>query len=194
MKRLFVMASVCVLAILIFAACQPPTSTGGSAATPTTEVIATTPEATPTEEVMATTPEATPTEAMTGTETMTSTEGMTGTSGMTSTEGMTGTGGMTGTTGGAMTGNTVQVSLKEYSIDMETNLAAGMTTFEVTNAGTVEHSFSIEGQGIDQELTTTLQPGEKGTLQVDLQAGDYQAYCPVDDHEGKGMKVTLTVK
>lgn len=169
MRRLYRLCPLLTLTIFVFAACQPIGPATGGASTPTSEATATMAAETPTPQI-------------TSTEEMSSTEGMTGTQPM------------SGTTGNDATGNTVQVSLKEYSIEMETSLSAGMTTFQVTNNGSTEHSFSIEGQGIDESLTANLQPGETGTLQVDLQAGDYTAYCPVDEHEGKGMKATFTVQ
>jgi plastocyanin len=87
----------------------------------------------------------------------------------------------------------VAVSLSEFAIDMPDSLPAGPTTFEVTNDGTIEHSFEIEGQGIEEELEHNLQPGETLTLQVDLAPGTYEVYCPVDDHRGEGMERDLTV-
>jgi len=90
-------------------------------------------------------------------------------------------------------GEMVAVSLMEFDIDMPTELPAGPTTFEVTNDGTVEHSFEIEGQGIEEELEQHLQPGASDTLTVDLTPGTYAVYCPVDNHEAEGMRVELTV-
>jgi len=85
------------------------------------------------------------------------------------------------------------VSVVEFAIDMPTELPAGSTTFEITNDGTIEHSFEIEGQGIEEELEPHLQPGASDTLTVDLEPGSYEVYCPVDNHKGEGMLVELTV-
>jgi uncharacterized cupredoxin-like copper-binding protein len=87
----------------------------------------------------------------------------------------------------------VAVSLSEFAIDMPDSLPAGPTTFEVTNDGTIEHSFEIEGQGIEEELEHHLQPGETLTLQVDLAPGTYEVYCPVGNHREQGMERDLTV-
>ncbi len=89
--------------------------------------------------------------------------------------------------------NTVEVKLSEYKIDMPTTLPAGAVTFRVTNAGTVEHSLTVEGQGIKKTFDKNLQPSETNTLQVNLSPGAYQVYCPVDDHRNLGMLVNLTV-
>ena len=59
---------------------------------------------------------------------------------------------------GAM-GENVAVSLTEFAIDMPTELPAGPTTFEITNDGTIEHNFEVEGQGIEEELPENLTPG-----------------------------------
>jgi glucose/arabinose dehydrogenase/uncharacterized cupredoxin-like copper-binding protein len=89
--------------------------------------------------------------------------------------------------------NTVQVSLVDGAIGMPDSLPAGPTVFEVTNNGTVEHNFEIEGQGIEQEFETDLQPGEIRTMEINLLPGEYEVYCPVGDHREHGMELTLTV-
>lgn len=89
--------------------------------------------------------------------------------------------------------NAVSVLLTEFTIDMPAEIPAGPTTFEISNAGTIEHSFEIEGQGIEEELEQNLQPGETQTLELDLAPGTYEIYCPVDEHADKGMEMELTV-
>jgi hypothetical protein len=76
---------------------------------------------------------------------------------------------------------------------MPSELPAGPTTFEITNDGTIEHNFEVEGQGIEEELPENLAPGATGTLTVDLAPGTYEVYCPVGNHEDEGMRVELTV-
>jgi uncharacterized cupredoxin-like copper-binding protein len=90
-------------------------------------------------------------------------------------------------------GNVVEASLSEYKIEMPASLRAGAITFRVTNAGTVEHNFVVEGQGIKRTFDNNLQPNETNTLQVNLTAGTYQVYCPVEGHRSLGMLVNLTV-
>ncbi|HMM28668.1 MAG TPA: hypothetical protein PKD46_10325 [Aggregatilineaceae bacterium] len=89
---------------------------------------------------------------------------------------------------------TVDVSLIDGQINMPTTLAPGRIVFNVTNDGTMEHNFEIEGQGIEQALNANLQPGESGQLEVELQAGTYTVYCPVADHADQGMRLELTVQ
>ncbi len=91
-------------------------------------------------------------------------------------------------------GDTIEVSLVEFEIDMPMNVPEGNTTFQITNDGTTEHSFEVEGQGIEESLTQNLMPGDSTTLQVDLDPGSYTVYCPVDNHREQGMEVQLTVE
>lgn len=90
--------------------------------------------------------------------------------------------------------NTVEVKLTEYKIEMPTSVAAGATTFKVTNAGKETHGFEVEGNGLEKEIEPRLQKGGTGMLQVDLKPGTYKIYCPVDGHKTLGMSLSLTVK
>lgn len=90
-------------------------------------------------------------------------------------------------------GTVVEVTLTEWRIDMPPSLPAGMTTFEVTNAGTFVHNFRIVGQGIEKQFDSNLQPGETNTMQVELKAGSYEVDCPVAGHADQGMRLELTV-
>lgn len=89
--------------------------------------------------------------------------------------------------------DTTEVGLTEFSIDMPTSLPAGLQAFGVTNNGILQHNFEIEGQGIESVFDTNLAPGETLTMQVDLQPGTYEIYCPVGDHQQLGMETQLTV-
>lgn len=99
----------------------------------------------------------------------------------------------TGTPAASPQAGTVAVMLTEFEIQMPMEIPAGPTTFEVTNSGTTEHNFEIEGQGIEQEFEQNLQPGESKTMTVDLQPGTYEVYCPVGNHAEQGMRLELTV-
>lgn len=90
--------------------------------------------------------------------------------------------------------DTVEVTLVDFDIDMPTTRRAGSTVFAVTNEGTGEHNFEIEGQGIEQEFPQNLMAGETRTMQVDLQPGTYIVYCPVADHRSRGMEMELSVE
>ena len=87
----------------------------------------------------------------------------------------------------------VNVTLSEFKIDMPTALHTGQTTLNVSNTGKFTHSVEITGNGIDQKLESTLKPGEKAALQLNLTAGTYTVFCPVGNHRDRGMQVTVTV-
>ena len=89
--------------------------------------------------------------------------------------------------------NTVDVTLVDGTVQMPANLPAGPTTLNVTNNGTTEHSLEVEGQGIEAAIEPHLQPGASGTLEVDLQPGTYEFYCPVPGHREDGMTLDVTV-
>lgn len=88
----------------------------------------------------------------------------------------------------------VQVTLVDYSIEMPAALSPGQVTFNITNTGTREHSFEVEGEGIEKALDRPLKPGQSAKLVVDLRAGTYKVYCPVADHEQRGMTRPLVVQ
>ena len=94
----------------------------------------------------------------------------------------------------AAASNTVDVTLSEYKIEMPATLAAGPTTFKVTNSGSKTHNFKIEGSGLEEKLKSNLKKGESGTVEVNLKPGTYKITCPVWDHDHKGMTLDLTVK
>ena len=90
---------------------------------------------------------------------------------------------------------TVTISEKEYSLTPSTvNIGQPETVaFKVTNDGQTAHALEVEGDGVEQE-TDTIQPGETQTITVQFsKAGSYEMYCPIDGHEGKGMKGSIRV-
>lgn len=89
--------------------------------------------------------------------------------------------------------NVVAVELVEYEIRMPTTLPAGPTTFEVTNNGSVDHNFRIEGQGIIDGFANDFPPGQTQILELDLAPGDYEVYSPIGNFADQGMRLTLTV-
>jgi uncharacterized cupredoxin-like copper-binding protein len=68
-------------------------------------------------------------------------------------------------------------------------IAAGVTTFKVTNKGKIAHDFKIAGK-----KTIVLKPGKPATLKVTLKKGKFVFLCTVPSHAVAGMKGTLTVK
>ena len=92
-----------------------------------------------------------------------------------------------------MAGEQVPVSLTNFAIAMPESLTAGPVTFAVTNDGQTTHSFEVEGAGLEEELETTLEPGQSAMLSVTLEPGTYEVYCPVGNHADRGMRLEVTV-
>jgi plastocyanin len=67
----------------------------------------------------------------------------------------------------------------------------GKVTITMDNPSDVPHAVEVEGNGVEEETKTPT----KGTadVTVDLKAGKYEFYCPVDGHKEAGMEGTLTV-
>jgi plastocyanin len=75
----------------------------------------------------------------------------------------------------------------------KTELSAkpGKVTITMDNPSDVPHAVEVEGNGVEEE-TKTLTNGT-ADVTVDLKAGEYEFYCPVDGHKEAGMEGTLTV-
>jgi plastocyanin len=73
----------------------------------------------------------------------------------------------------------------------ELTAKAGKVTITMDNPSDVPHAVEVEGNGVEEETKTLT----KGTadVTVDLKAGKYEFYCPVDGHKEAGMEGTLTV-
>jgi hypothetical protein len=87
----------------------------------------------------------------------------------------------------------VQVSVSDRSIEMPPSVSAGKTLFTVTNTGKDEHSFGITGPAGDKVLEKALQPGESGTLELQLDDGTYRVYCPLDQGKAGATQIALDV-
>jgi uncharacterized cupredoxin-like copper-binding protein len=90
----------------------------------------------------------------------------------------------------------IDVSLTDFKIDPQNPRIrkAGQVEFRVKNDGATPHNLEVEGPKGEVELPQNLDPGQTGTLRVDLsKPGKYEWYCPVDDHRDFGMKGELTV-
>lgn len=117
--------------------------------------------------------------------------------------------------------NQVDVTLSDFAIDMPTEIPAGYTRLTATNNGAVEHHLIFarlhEGVTFEQLLGTFatdqaaaetmidyaggpngVMPGETGSVEVNLEAGDYVAICVIPGadglpHAAHGMVAQVTV-
>lgn len=89
-------------------------------------------------------------------------------------------------------GNVVVVKMSEFKFEMSpAEFSAGKVTFQLENAGTVEHSFIIEELGIKTEQ---IRAGQTVTVTADAKPGTYTAHCDVAGHTEAGMTLQLTVR
>jgi plastocyanin len=73
----------------------------------------------------------------------------------------------------------------------ELSAKAGKVTLKIVNESSIPHAIEVEGNGVE-EKTETITGGE-GEVTADLEAGEYEFYCPVGNHKDAGMEGTLTV-
>lgn len=95
-----------------------------------------------------------------------------------------------GSAGAAAAGAT-QVTLSEFALQPATITVPSGGKIAVTNAGKVDHNFSVEGAGL---ATALLKAGESTVVDVSkLKDGTYTVYCSVPGHREAGMVATLNV-
>ncbi len=99
----------------------------------------------------------------------------------------------------AQTSQQVSLTLKEFMITpSKATVQQGQSVrFSVTNAGTEQHNFTVEleKQKIESKLfNTNLMPGETRMVEFTFPAaGEWEMYCPLEDHKARGMKGDLEV-
>jgi plastocyanin len=82
--------------------------------------------------------------------------------------------------------NTVSVTASDFAFTPTTaTAAAGEVYFEVTNEDDTKHTFTID----DADVDIALDPGEDGSAEADLEAGEYEWRCTIHS----SMTGTLTV-
>lgn len=107
----------------------------------------------------------------------------------------------------------VAAKLSEFRIELDgTTAPAGSVTFQITNAGTVEHEFvvvatdlaldklPVEGGEVDEDSSELsaideveeIAPGGAPALTVTLPAGHYVLFCNIEGHYAGGMRAELT--
>jgi uncharacterized cupredoxin-like copper-binding protein len=91
---------------------------------------------------------------------------------------------------------TIEVSLTDFAISPANPRveSGGQVEFRVRNDGETVHDLEVEGPGTKAKLASELDPGQSGTLTVDLsEPGGYEWYCPVGNHRENGMEGEITV-
>ena len=89
----------------------------------------------------------------------------------------------------------VEIEATSYAYSPATvTVPAGRVRFVVHNASDIVHGFEVEGQGMEEEIEE-IQPSATDSLTVAFaEPGTYEIYCPVDDHEQRGMTGTVEVE
>ena len=89
---------------------------------------------------------------------------------------------------------TIELTASEFEFDPDeiTLDEAGTYRFVLTNDGDAEHALEIEGNGLEEE-TDVIEGGETAELEVSLDEGEYELYCPVGNHKDMGMVGRIVV-
>jgi uncharacterized cupredoxin-like copper-binding protein len=86
--------------------------------------------------------------------------------------------------------NETEMSLEPSDITLD---RPGTYVFRAVNVGEVVHSLRIEGNGIEEQQTREIGPGESADLTATLEPGTYELDCPVGNHEELGMRGRVPV-
>jgi plastocyanin len=98
-----------------------------------------------------------------------------------------GGGDTTGDTGDGATGAS-SVSMVDNAFEPSSLSVSSGGEVELTNDGESPHTFTVEGNTIDEEV----EPGASSSVTIDLDPGTYDVICRF--HEAQGMTGTLTVE
>ena len=95
---------------------------------------------------------------------------------------------------GQKSAGTADVSLTEFKVTPSKSSfpKEGVYTLNVTNDGTITHALEAEGPNGETE-TEDLAPGDSAELEAYFVDGSYELYCPIGDHEDRGMKTDVTI-
>lgn len=70
----------------------------------------------------------------------------------------------------------------------------GPVRFVITNAADIVHGFEVEGHGLEEAIEE-IPASATDSLTVEFETpGEYEVYCPVGDHQSRGMTGTVTVE
>jgi len=80
-----------------------------------------------------------------------------------------------------------EVSLTDFRLPDDPRIPrAGLIGFEITNDGEAMHALAVDGPS-GEVRSPALRPGERWTIAARLPPGTYKWYCPIADHEQRGM-------
>jgi plastocyanin len=98
-----------------------------------------------------------------------------------------GGGGDTGGDGGGG-GGASSLTMVDNAFEPADLTVASGTELQLANEGESPHTFTVQGDGIDEEV----EAGQSSSVTIDLDPGDYDFIC--EFHEAQGMTGTLTVE
>jgi hypothetical protein len=89
---------------------------------------------------------------------------------------------------------TITVTMTDFTfaLDHPPN-GPGAYVFHAVNAGKYPHAVELDGAGVSDRKSSTVQPGGTTDLAATLQAGDLDMYCPIADHRTRGMETHITI-
>ncbi len=93
--------------------------------------------------------------------------------------------------GNSVAQTTLDVNLREFSIDGNLVAPAGEVTLVMANTGSMDHNLGVRELGV---ISPNVGPG--GTVQLalgDLAPGTYEVFCSIAGHEASGMVTSLTI-
>lgn len=101
----------------------------------------------------------------------------------------------TGTAPQAPSSSVLQAGETDFAIELsQTDLEAGTYTIEVANEGAASHDLVIEdAAGAEVAASEVISPSGSGTVEVELQPGQYVFYCSIGNHRAMGMELAVTV-
>ena len=91
----------------------------------------------------------------------------------------------------------MEIDMDEYTVLMDATFPAGPVTVKLANKGFEEHNILfvlVESDSTVWEIERRLSPGERRTVMLDFEPGEYQAVCDFSGHEDRGMLASFVVK
>ncbi len=91
----------------------------------------------------------------------------------------------------------VDIDLDEYTVLMDAVLPAGPVTVKFANRGFEEHNLLfvlVESDSTVWETERRLSPGERRTVKLEFEPGEYKAVCNFSGHEDRGMFTEFEVE